>query len=134
MNTRVGCHALLHGIFPTQGSNSHLLHLLHWQAGSLPLGISGKPRRSIEDSYIIIIFNQFSIAAVKFTMNIEARNNTNIFPFSSTSQKSHLAIIKVPAGVVALEGLGENPLPSLFQLIQAAHLFSPDHHLPSLKP
>ena len=24
------------GIFPTQGSNPHLLRLLHWQAGSLP--------------------------------------------------------------------------------------------------
>ena len=33
----MGCHALLQGIFPTQGSNSHLLGLLHWQAGSLPL-------------------------------------------------------------------------------------------------
>ena len=32
-NTGVGCHALLQGIFPTQGSNSHLLCLLHWQAG-----------------------------------------------------------------------------------------------------
>ena len=30
-------HALLQGIFLTQGSNPHLLHLLHWQAGSLPL-------------------------------------------------------------------------------------------------
>ena len=28
--------ALLQGIFPTQGSNPHLLHLLHWQVGSLP--------------------------------------------------------------------------------------------------
>ena len=36
-NTGVGCHALLQGIFPTQGSNSCLLHLLHWQMGSLPL-------------------------------------------------------------------------------------------------
>ena len=36
-NTAVGCHFLLQGIFPTQGSNPHLLHLLHWQAGSLPL-------------------------------------------------------------------------------------------------
>ena len=26
----VGCHALLQGIFPTQGSNPHLLRLLHW--------------------------------------------------------------------------------------------------------
>ena len=36
-NTGVGCHGLLQGIFPTQGSNVHLLHLLHWQAGLLPL-------------------------------------------------------------------------------------------------
>ena len=37
INTAVGCHTLLQGIFPTQGSNPHLSHLLHWQAGSLPL-------------------------------------------------------------------------------------------------
>ena len=36
-NTRMGCHVLLQGIFPTQRSNLHLLCLLHWQAGSLPL-------------------------------------------------------------------------------------------------
>ena len=36
-NTGVGCHALLQGIFPTQRSNARLLHLLHWQASSLPL-------------------------------------------------------------------------------------------------
>ena len=29
-NTGVGCHAPLQGIFPTQGSNPHLLRLLHW--------------------------------------------------------------------------------------------------------
>ena len=29
-NTGVGCRALLQGIFPTQGSNPCLLHLLHW--------------------------------------------------------------------------------------------------------
>ena len=33
-NTGVGCHFLLQGIFPTQGSN---LRLLHWQADSLRL-------------------------------------------------------------------------------------------------
>ena len=36
-NTGVGCHALLQGTFPTQGSNLRLLRLLHWQAGSLSL-------------------------------------------------------------------------------------------------
>ena len=38
--TGVGCHFLLQGIFQTQESNSCLLHLLHWQAGSLPLLLS----------------------------------------------------------------------------------------------
>ena len=42
-NTGVSCHALLHGIFPTQGSNPHLLRLLHcrqilhcWATGEAP--------------------------------------------------------------------------------------------------
>ena len=37
-NTGMGCHFLLQGIFPTQGSN---LHLLHWQMDSLPLSQLG---------------------------------------------------------------------------------------------
>ena len=37
----VGCCALLQGLFPTQGWNPHLIHLLHWQAGSLPLVPTG---------------------------------------------------------------------------------------------
>ena len=34
----VGCHFLLQGIFPTQGSNPSFLH---WQADSLPLSHQG---------------------------------------------------------------------------------------------
>ena len=37
-NTGTGCHSLLQGIFPTQGSN---LHLLYWQVDSLPLSHLG---------------------------------------------------------------------------------------------
>ena len=44
--TGVGCHALLQGIFLTQGLNSLLLRLLLWQAGSLPLATPGKPLRT----------------------------------------------------------------------------------------
>ena len=36
-NTVVGCHFLLQDIFQTQGSNPRLLHLLPWQAESVPL-------------------------------------------------------------------------------------------------
>ena len=39
----VGCHALLQGIFLTQGSDPCLLCLLHWQVGSLSLAPPGKP-------------------------------------------------------------------------------------------
>ena len=39
----MGYHALLQGIFLTQGSNPRLLYLLHWQVGSLPLVPPGKP-------------------------------------------------------------------------------------------
>ena len=39
----MGCQALLQGIFLTQGSNPHLLCLLCWQVGSLPLAPPGKP-------------------------------------------------------------------------------------------
>ena len=39
----MGCHALLQGIFLTQGCNPHLFCLLHWQVGFLPLAPAGKP-------------------------------------------------------------------------------------------
>ena len=50
----VGCHVLLQAIFLIQGSNLHLLSLLHWQVGSLPLTPPGKPRFLI---YIMSIFS-----------------------------------------------------------------------------
>ena len=42
-NIGVGCHFLLQRIFPTQGSNSCLLRLLHWQVDSLTAAPPGKP-------------------------------------------------------------------------------------------
>ena len=38
----MGCHFLLQGFFPIQGSNPCLLCLLHWHASSLPLAPPGK--------------------------------------------------------------------------------------------
>ena len=42
-NTGVDWHDLLQGIFLTQGSNQHLLCLLHWQADYSPLSHLGSP-------------------------------------------------------------------------------------------
>ena len=51
-NTGVDGHALLQGIFLTQGSNpGSLLGLLHWQAGSLPLAPPGKPNPPLTLSF-----------------------------------------------------------------------------------
>ena len=47
-NAGRGSHFLLQGIFPTQGLNPHVLCLLHWQVGSLPLVLPGKPQQQIE--------------------------------------------------------------------------------------
>ena len=45
-NTRAVCCFQLQGIFLTQRSNLYLLHLLHWQAASLPLrNTEGVPQR-----------------------------------------------------------------------------------------
>ena len=52
-NTGVGCHALLQGIIPTQGSNQHLLCLLHWRATSLPLVQPGKSFKQNEKKIML---------------------------------------------------------------------------------
>ena len=47
----VGCHALLQGIFPTQGSNPCLLCLLHWQMGSLPPAPPGNKEPDMTENH-----------------------------------------------------------------------------------
>ena len=56
LNAGVGCHALLQGIFPTQGSNARFLCLLCWQRGSLPLVPPVKPTyKYIRDTWPSIL-------------------------------------------------------------------------------
>ena len=61
-NIRVGCHALLQGIFPTQRSSLHLWCLLHQQAGSLPLAPPGKPIKKAEcrriDAFELVVLEK----------------------------------------------------------------------------
>ena len=51
-STRVGCHFLLQGIFPSQGSNPCLLH---WQADSLPLSHQGRPQKLAKTTFKICL-------------------------------------------------------------------------------
>ena len=77
-NTKVGCHFLLQGIFPTRGSNPHVLHLLHWQANSLPLHCLESPK--------IYVFGSIFALKKKFTnlyplMHQYEKKFTNLYPF-----------------------------------------------------
>ena len=53
-NIGVGCCAL-QGIIPTQGSNSSLLHLPHWQAGSLALVPPGNVARAVLVEHVCLV-------------------------------------------------------------------------------
>ena len=55
-NTGLDCFFLLQEIFPTQGSNPHLLLVLHWQVGSLPLSHLGSPSAQV----VLLLFPPLS--------------------------------------------------------------------------
>ena len=61
-NTRMGCHSLLQGIFPTHVSNLHLLCLLHCRHILYPLSHQGSPLNHFKMVKIItFIFITFII-------------------------------------------------------------------------
>ena len=68
MNTAMDYHDLFQGNFPAQGSNPSLLCLLHWQAGSLPLGPPGKPHW--DDTCMEIMALQGSVPGVIALMDV----------------------------------------------------------------
>ena len=90
-NTGVGCNGLLQGIFLTQGSNPHLLRFLHWQAGSLPLVLPGKPlyrpyhRIKTGKKIFLSTLKQLDLHALMFLFFTQ-----NSVYFSHTNQKNML--------------------------------------------
>ena len=60
--TGMGWHALLHGIFLTQGSNPCPWCLLHWQVGSLLLAPPGKPYTICMHRYCIYVNYKLTLA------------------------------------------------------------------------
>ena len=93
-NTGVGCHVLLQEIFPTQGSNQHLLHLLHWQAGSLSLAPPGKLSGKLNLSLNSIISshdkregNWLRLTQMYYFLKL---NNIPLYTFTTISISIHL--------------------------------------------
>ena len=75
-NNGVGCHFLLQGIIPTQGSNPRLLYHLHWQAASLPLAPCGKP--------------------IKLPSKLPPNSGQGYRSFSQAHSASNLTLAKIP--------------------------------------
>ena len=66
--TGVGCNFFLQGIFLTQGSNPCVLHLLHWQAGSLPLAPSGKSHILVQT--VITVITTTAVASSRLSCHV----------------------------------------------------------------
>ena len=74
-NTQVSCHFLLQGIFPTQGSNPHLLH---WQVDSLPLRHPGSCKKYIVKRYFEILTDQMMESVLGNLWNLKTFQSTKV--------------------------------------------------------
>ena len=66
----MGCPFLLQGIFPTQGSNPHLLHLLLWLVDSLQQHYLGSPGQVLARRQILI--EQLRVTQLFYTTGLYA--------------------------------------------------------------
>ena len=92
-NTRVGCHALLQRIFPTQGSNPSLLCLLHWQESSLSPVPPGKPSSKASIFSLTLSISGFQVSGLSpplsFVLNTGLWGNLVLFCVNANLQKIH---------------------------------------------
>ena len=93
--TGVGCHFLLQRIFPIQGSNPNLLHLLHWRVGSLPLVPPGKPVMLIRFPPSPFLFHSYSgltFNCKHLVIDVPTYPSIHLFIYSSIHSSIHLSI------------------------------------------
>ena len=105
-NTQAGCHFLLQGIFPTQGSNPSLLRRMHWQVDSLSLSHLGSPSLCIYiSSMYLACISRSSIYA-----ELQTWRAVNIHHLSSYNQCSHHG--KESLSSLAVSSLASPSLPA----------------------
>ena len=102
MNTGVGCHALLQGIFLVQGSNLHLLPAL--QVDSWLLAPPGKP--GVEECFKIVTIGKF-IAIIISSLQVNLSfSSAQGLPASNTSLK----ITAAPYSLCGLQAVDKSVL------------------------
>ena len=82
-NTGVGCHFLFQGIFSTQGSSLCLWHLLHWQAGSLPLCHLGTPHTTLDLSQKVFCLLPLTVYYSLVFLAMKIQSSGTHFRFST---------------------------------------------------
>ena len=113
----MGCHALLQGIFPTQGSNPRLLHFLHWQEGSLPLAPPGKP---LENS---IRLGVEPVIAASVSMSLRLQTEAPLSPF-------HIRNLQSPDSLPCVPPPTQSCLPGRILLLHPPSCFLPRRRTP----
>ena len=82
----------------TQGTNPRLLHLLHWQAGSLPLAPPGKPQSilsSVPSLSRVRLFVTSWTAARQASLSItNSRSLLKLMPIESVMPYNHLTLCR----------------------------------------
>ena len=95
----MGCHILLQGISPTQGSNPCLLLLQHWQTDSLPLHHLGSPYvpsvqfSSVAQSYLTLC-NPLNRSTPGLPVHHQLPEFTQIHIIESVMPSSHLILCR----------------------------------------
>ena len=88
-NTGVGCRSLLQGIFLTQGQNSDVVCLLHWQESSSPLLPAGKPTQAhtsiLISPLLKLYFNKLRVHTDTFNSSSVPKDSTQPSPFLNFS-------------------------------------------------
>ena len=117
------CHALLQGIFPTQGLNLCLSCFLHWQAGFLPLVPPGKPNCSEQ-----ILLHLFQRNVQYKVLHIDKRELPLCFLYGNQQQKkrptNNSYLISSLFITRYFEAWGTIPTPDEFKSINVHLLFA----------
>ena len=106
----MGCHFLLQGIFPSRGSNPGLLHLLHWQADSLPLCPWDQFSSVQSLSRVRPSATPWTAASRASLSSTNSRSSLKLMPIESVMPSNHLVLC--------------HPLLLLFSIFPSIRVFS----------
>ena len=107
----MGRHFLLQWISPTQGSNLHLLCLLHWQAGSLPRAPPGKPY-----TYPYLAISQFT--------SVQSLGRIQLFATPRTAARQASLSFTISCSLLRLMAI-ESVMPSNHLILCHSFLLQP---------